>query len=268
MSVLGWLLDLYVEIRCRYEQIFLGSRYRIHWFPFGLLLKLGYSDVGLEADTLRYIREHTSIPVPRVVASATYGQFAYTLMERVEGRPLSGVWPGLDARQRSHVIAQLRDVIVQLKKLPAPPKISLGSVCSLNGCALRDSRISSADSFGPYSSESQFNDRVIQAADMFVDRGLYEPIRKRMREDHCIVFTHGDFTPRNIIMEGDTVAAIVDWEESGWFPEHWELVKAKWSPGMNKHSGWNEAIWEIMGRGDEEDYSLDCEISKYMVGAF
>ncbi|KAG5353311.1 hypothetical protein C0989_008296 [Termitomyces sp. Mn162] len=266
--MLGWLFNLYAGLRSRYEQNYLGGSSTVKWFPFGFLLKVGRSDVGLEADTLRYIRENTSIPVPRVAASTTYGKHAYTLMNMVEGITLDFAWPQLDAQQRLHVVAQLRDFISQLRQLPPPPHVMRNSIGSLHGHAIQDSRISSVDSFGPYSSESDFNDHLVKAADVFVDRGLSEPVRARMRNNHRIVFTHGDLAPRNIVMCGDTVAAIVDWEESGWFPEHWELVKAKWSPGMNKDSGWNEAIWEILGHEQEEDWLLDYELSKYMVGAF
>ena len=43
---------------------------------------------------------------------------------------------------------------------------------------------------------------------------------------HDIVFTHGDFRPANIIVKGSLVTAIIDWELAGWYPEHWEFVKA------------------------------------------
>lgn len=43
---------------------------------------------------------------------------------------------------------------------------------------------------------------------------------------HNIVFTHGDFRHLNIMVNDGNVTGIVDWEFSGWFPEHWEFVKA------------------------------------------
>lgn len=39
------------------------------------------------------------------------------------------------------------------------------------------------------------------------------------------MFTHGDLSPRNIIVLNDKIVGIVDWEEAGWFPEYWEYVK-------------------------------------------
>ncbi|KIY44663.1 kinase-like protein [Fistulina hepatica ATCC 64428] len=267
--LLGWLFSIYVELRTRYENAFLdGWSTRITWFPFGLLLKIGQADIGLEADTLRFIRHHTSIPVPRVIASATHGEYAYTLMEHVKGLPLEGVWPSLDAQQRASVVAQLRDFVGQLRHLRPPPHVLPDTIGSLNGQALRDSRVSCYHPIGPFETESAFHDRLLVAADTFLDREISEPIRARMRDDHHTVFTHGDLTPRNIIVQGHVVVAIVDWEESGWMPEYWELVKAKWSPGMEKGSDWNEAIWEILSRDNEEDWLRDKQLSDWMVGAF
>jgi aminoglycoside phosphotransferase (APT) family kinase protein len=43
---------------------------------------------------------------------------------------------------------------------------------------------------------------------------------------HDIVLTHADFRPANIIVKDGHVTGIIDWEMAGWYPEHWEFVKA------------------------------------------
>lgn len=43
---------------------------------------------------------------------------------------------------------------------------------------------------------------------------------------HTIVLTHGDFRPANIMVRDGRVAAILDWEMAGWYPEYWEFAKA------------------------------------------
>ena len=40
------------------------------------------------------------------------------------------------------------------------------------------------------------------------------------------VFTHGDLSSLNIMAEGDTITAILDWETSGWYPSYWEYTTA------------------------------------------
>ena len=47
----------------------------------------------------------------------------------------------------------------------------------------------------------------------------------RMSTNHRVRFTHGDLTPRNIIIKDGKIQAIVDWEFAGWYPEHFEYVK-------------------------------------------
>ncbi|KAF8878819.1 hypothetical protein CPB85DRAFT_1498536 [Mucidula mucida] len=45
---------------------------------------------------------------------------------------------------------------------------------------------------------------------------------------HPIVFTHNDIALRNIMVDGDRVTGLIDWECAGWFPAHWEYVKTCW----------------------------------------
>lgn len=55
-------------------------------------------------------------------------------------------------------------------------------------------------------------------------------------KDHKIVMTHGDLSPRNILVQGSKVVAILDWEMSGYYPEYWEYVKALYRPAWK--SSW------------------------------
>ena len=63
------------------------------------------------------------------------------------------------------------------------------------------------------------------------------------------------------------MVALIDWEESGWMPEHWELVKAMWFPMMWKDNSWNDSLFDILTREHENDWKVDRELSDYMVGA-
>jgi thiamine kinase-like enzyme len=46
------------------------------------------------------------------------------------------------------------------------------------------------------------------------------------QHSHEILFTHGDISPRNIMVRDGHIAAIIDWQYAGWYPEYWEFVKA------------------------------------------
>ena len=39
-------------------------------------------------------------------------------------------------------------------------------------------------------------------------------------------FTHGDLGSLNILVKGDQIVGIVDWETAGWLPLYWEYTTA------------------------------------------
>ena len=74
------------------------------------------------------------------------------------------------------------------------------------------------------------------------------------------VFAHGDLGPHNILWDTKRaeIAAIIDWEFSGWFPEYWEYTRAYFGPAVYlKNYGWWEMFQEYTQCYQEE---LDVEI--------
>ncbi|KAF9234081.1 hypothetical protein BU15DRAFT_53061, partial [Melanogaster broomeanus] len=44
--------------------------------------------------------------------------------------------------------------------------------------------------------------------------------------DGALVYlTHGDLLPRNILVDGSRITAIIDWETAGFYPEFWEYCR-------------------------------------------
>ena len=63
---------------------------------------------------------------------------------------------------------------------------------------------------GPFKSEAEFN-HILRC-------GALPDITHRT--GHAIVFTHADLNMRNILVDGGE-PGLVDWENSGWYPEYW-----------------------------------------------
>ncbi|TFK58438.1 kinase-like protein [Pluteus cervinus] len=43
--------------------------------------------------------------------------------------------------------------------------------------------------------------------------------------DVPVCFTHGDLLPKNIMVEGSTITAIIDWSTAGFYPSFWEYCR-------------------------------------------
>lgn len=47
------------------------------------------------------------------------------------------------------------------------------------------------------------------------------------------VFTHGDLSSLNILVRGDVIIGMIDWETAGWYPSYWECTTALQGSPMN-----------------------------------
>ncbi|SPQ20219.1 def597d0-41ab-4796-bf56-e565f73dea42 [Thermothielavioides terrestris] len=128
-----------------------------------------------EADTLRFIRRYTEIPVPMVFTDFEDDDAYYLITEFVEGVNMAD----LPDHQKDGVIAELESHLAKLKEL-------------------RSNRMG-----GP--------------------SGIVIPLTGCYRAEY--VFCHNDCSQHNIIVNPDTlkIAAIVDWEYAGFYPERFEF---------------------------------------------
>lgn len=160
-------------------------------------------------------------------------------MERMQGKAIGDALGSLGGDGQKKVFAQLKRMMDEMRSLP--PAAGTG-VQSCTGGSLWDSRVSRISTrFGPFATIQEFHfwlrdgfrfdDLKHQAkfderfsgqdgqdlADMeAMQDGLWPPP----------VFTHGDLNPSNILVRGEEVVAIIDWEFAGWYPHYWEYTAA------------------------------------------
>lgn len=238
----------------------LGTVYILPWFAIKQMTLAVAPD---EAEALRYVRQHTTIPVPRVYASVNGYGYNFILMEKIEGRCLSAVWKQLTERQRDDILIQLQGYIAQLRSLPSPYG---NRICSADGGPVWDLRITCSQRVGPFEDEASFNDTLIDRAGLFINSSTLSAMRLRMRDDHRIFFTHADLAPRNIMVKDGKISGLVDWGNSGWYPEYWELVKVMWCPCLDEE--WDRRVQALFSEVDMKDCLVDKEMSDHLVGAF
>lgn len=140
-------------------------------------------------------------------------------MDFVDGECLEDVWPSLDGKQKQSIAEQLRDIVTTMRQR----RHCLDTIGSLGGPA-RDVRRFSVHDGGVIYNEAEFNDFVLD----FVPNTpsiVRDALTPLMGVNSQILFTHGDLSPRNIIVKGDRIQALLDWACAGWYPEYWEYVK-------------------------------------------
>lgn len=65
---------------------------------------------------------------------------------------------------------------------------------------------------GPFDSEQQFNDFILGDIAESAPDLLRHYAKFALYDNHQIVFTHSDFSSRNVLVEGGRVTAVLDWE--------------------------------------------------------
>jgi tRNA A-37 threonylcarbamoyl transferase component Bud32 len=85
------------------------------------IIKTGHRVCLREAATMKFVAEHTSIPVPKVYCSFVYKGRAFIVMERIRGDALPNAWARLPGPARQKVYSQLKGMIQKLRALEPPP---------------------------------------------------------------------------------------------------------------------------------------------------
>ncbi|KAH8919172.1 kinase-like protein [Atractiella rhizophila] len=166
------------------------------------------------------------VPVPEVYGAYRYNERTFIFMAFVPGETLELAWDGMTAEQKDRLILDLRETLASLRKLTST------YVGGVNRAPCGDPLFMSHPHVGPFENVSEFCDGLFGNF-LHVARGSahsHRYLRRLLRryEQYPIVFTHGDLSPRNIIVGDDhTLRAIIDWEMSGFMPAPWEWVKAE-----------------------------------------
>ncbi|KAF8889280.1 kinase-like domain-containing protein [Infundibulicybe gibba] len=219
-----------------------GAVYRI---GRSTVLKYGDEYRSHEPETMLFIQEHTSIPVPRVYDHWLSDGALITLMEWVDGRTLEAAWPDLTHTEKIRIFAQLKRYVEELRSLEQPPSLK-GVISTFDGRPVSDALLSNKPC-GPFQSDLEFNEFLVSRFDFIkqteAGRIEFEELRTLVHQTPCrrVVFTHSDIMPRNILLDSNNnIVSILDWEMAGWRPEQWEYLKSMW---MGQYDpGWPDYV--------------------------
>lgn len=93
---------------------------------------------------------------------------------------------------------------------------------------------------GPFTSIAAFHDYFSNPRNL---SSSPHPLRNMLRDNQKIYFTHADINKANIIVSPPSdgpvrIRAIVDWQQSGWYPANWEYCKARWQTSDSDLKSW------------------------------
>ncbi len=180
---------------------------------------------------MRFISQNTSIPVPKVYSAFEHKGKTFILMERIEGKPLSTGWVQRPDKSKARILSQLKAITGQLRDIP--PQNGLG-VADVAGGPIYDPRLPKKDLWGPFPTIDAFHKELRSGHEIedFNEHqlsnlpALAELIAFQRQPWPKPAFTHGDLSSLNILVRGDDVVAIIDWETAGWMPPYWEYTSA------------------------------------------
>ncbi|KFY04302.1 hypothetical protein O988_00877 [Pseudogymnoascus sp. VKM F-3808] len=199
-----------------------------------------------EINALRVARE-LQLPVPEVYEAHPLPIMGASIhMSYIPGETLEVAWPTMSPDQKQGIALQLRAIVDKMRSLSSDDN----AFRSCGGGMIRDMRSYTTYAGGPFLDEQSFNDFVMDIAKS-TPKVIREGLRARLRCDHRVVLTHGDLTPRNIIVQDNKITGLIDWEIAGWFPEYWEYVKFFHRPCI--HKDWFDYALDIFSEPYIED---------------
>lgn len=201
---------------------------------------------GKDAVNVKYLRQNTTIPLVSEIRSFSGTTRTFTLSRRVEGCTLEDLWPELSQEQRNVYAKEVAEYVTQLRGLRSD---TMGTV---DGELLRDRSITrSIPKVYHYigaSEEEWWSNTLLPGLSLPAgrcDEGNVTPETPMLTRPGCSLetieelrkdfpactpytFTHADLNAQNIIINNGHVAAIIDWELSGFYPVWYEEYALEW----------------------------------------
>ncbi|KAL4789136.1 kinase-like protein [Aspergillus venezuelensis] len=199
-------------------------------------VKFGSHVTVMEAKTMLFVSQNTrTVPVPKIYAYYTHGPIdrdveecgsafdTYIFMSFVEGQTLEKAWWTFDEATKQNVADQLKGYLNELRGITSP-----GYIGSVDFGPVTDQLLENHSDRGPFDSEQDFDKAIIDAYQKRAPKRHIKSFLSGMlsQNKHRVVFTHGDLRLANIMVHNGSVSGIVDWEQGGWYPEHWEFCRA------------------------------------------
>ncbi|GBF62153.1 hypothetical protein TMEN_4686 [Trichophyton mentagrophytes] len=198
----------------------------------GLLVKFGKRITIAEAQCMWAMKElfGDKVPVPELFGWRVRNGIVFIYMQFVRGDTLADRWDDMAEKDKISICHDLHGIITSLRELQYDDTCG-PFIGSINRRNVRDYIFLTRPLGGPFETLEQFHDWIasLPLIELSVPSDYVDPYRQYLPDDATIKFTHADIHGRNIIISQDSspkILALIDWEQSGWYPEYWEWCKA------------------------------------------
>ena len=237
----------------------------------GLVLKTGPFVRSAEAEAMRFIATHTSIPVPVVHKFYEKNGFGYILMSRAEGVMLGDVWDSLTEEKRATIISQLKVYVDELRQLSGDFYGKIGRL----GCediffrhlCVAHRLEHNKHPYGPFETRAEYNEGLVQALRNSRPPGQWsagdEELAARIRalKSEEKVYSHGDLHLGNIFVdEKGNITRIIDWGGAGFSIPQRDYFEAKLR-GSSQKTTWNDALELVFSENVKENVDFFTELN-------
>ncbi|OCT54938.1 hypothetical protein CLCR_03127 [Cladophialophora carrionii] len=155
-----------------------------------------------------------SVPVPKVFRADIFGDGTTVIeTEYISGKTLQESWPALSVEEKASFAQQMNAILEPLRSLEGR---YIGGVEEGPAVDMRRE----TEQGGPFSSEADFNKFLRQNAVSRTPKIYHSMLAGLMSNTHRIFFTHGDLSPRNILVRAGRIVRFfrsifthIDWHE-------------------------------------------------------
>ncbi|OAX78156.1 hypothetical protein ACJ72_07538 [Emergomyces africanus] len=199
-----------------------------------------------EYTTIQYLAEHVpDIPAPKPHGLIRFGPFRVIFMSYIPDMTLAQAWSSLSPTDKVSIQQQLDDIFRRLRTLRQEDGNELGGV---SGEGVKEYRVDECARWKDITTAREFSDLQFSAchhgSKTYIKflRSFLEDKNATMRGS---VFTHGDVRRENIMVKRDpyknnayVVTGIIDWEDSGFYPEYYECTMLTCNLSLVDENDW------------------------------
>ncbi|EHK47134.1 hypothetical protein TRIATDRAFT_46482 [Trichoderma atroviride IMI 206040] len=178
------------------------------------------------------IQSQLDLPILRLPAPA---KVIGGLEGTIEGEFLEDIWYNLTpqakysyARQLRHVLNSMRLNMAQTRSTATPQAKGnmLGSAFAGPFSLMLDQHAHQTYwAVHPKPTCEEFVAFLTWSFVASVPASVAAAVASQFRSDHAVRFTHGELSPKNIVVRNSKIVCILGWDRGGWYPEWWEYVK-------------------------------------------